>query len=311
MQTMPDCTCIIIHYRHPDYTAALVRELLEDEAGSIEVLVVDNGSPDPCEPDFHDERLRILRLERNVGYSGACNRGAAEARGRHLFIMNNDMECPPDRVHALVRHLDSDPGIGVLAPHLVNRDGSFQHSFGDDLSIIFEMTRKLTSRRESRMAEAMVRRAEREGDAILDMDWVIGAAMMLPRDVYGAVGGFDEGYFFFFEDWDLCSRIARAGLRICYAPGVVVTHYGNGSKMKTADHIQISYRMGQLRFYSRFNHEAELGLLKAYLCVKFLVQAALNPDRRRFATELIREVIRFHLPDSERRNGGGIQGQTP
>lgn len=276
-----DVTFIVIHFGDAEPTRLAVTSLFAAHghgcAYTTEVLVVDNASHTPFTMDERIASPRVLRLESNRGYGAACNAGAREARGRFLFILNNDIEARGDIVAPLLSRLEADVRIGAIGPRLEFPDGRFQLSWGDAPSLWSEFRERGRQRR-NRRGEAV---RDRERATAQPVDWITGAAMLLPRGAWEAIEGFDERYFFYFEDVDLCTRLWQAGFAVHYEPAACLTHVGGGSDPGSNPRIVRGYRIEQLRYYARWRSMAQFLLLKLYLFVKFAGTALRGGDSAR------------------------------
>ncbi|MBN1446325.1 MAG: glycosyltransferase family 2 protein [Bacteroidetes bacterium] len=264
----PDVSAIFVHYGSLDHTERAVRQLASFPAPTRELIVIDNASEHPFPADRYPH-IRTLRLTENHGYGYACNRGAELANGRALFILNNDLEFPADPLPALLHELVETPNCGAVGPVLRFPDGRFQLSWGDHPTLyteFHERRRQLESRNGGGDALERRKAASRHARTV---DWITGACMLLPRAAWEAAGGFDEAYFFYFEDADLCRRLQRMGYVVRYRTDAEVVHYGGRSDPLADPNIVVSYRREQLRYYSRYNSALSFFLLKRYLLRKF------------------------------------------
>ncbi|MGH3825174.1 MAG: glycosyltransferase [Pseudonocardiaceae bacterium] len=182
----------------------------------FEVLVVDDASPDrTAELVAASPGARLISSERNVGFVRACNLGARQARGAYLLFLNNDTEVQPGALDALVGAVDSDERIGLVGPMLVYPDGRLQESGG----IIWADGSGWNYGRnqDADAAEFQVRR---------DVDYCSGAAILVRREVFERVNGFDQRYApAYYEDTDLAFAIRAAGYRTIVEPRAVVMHH--------------------------------------------------------------------------------------
>jgi len=243
----PLVSVIVLTYRTPEYAVKCVQALLAQTilrlrsrsgpealqgrmagqvADRMEVIVVDNHSEDDSIGVLrnrlrHFPQVRVVESAVNRGYGRGNNFGASFARGEYLLIINPDNELPPDAVERFVRILEADPTIGILAPALVFGDGSVRDSaraFPTLFDVLVKRTalRRLFPRRMRRYL-----RADAPPAALADVDWVVGACLFLRLDFFRQLGGFDERFFLFFEDMDLCRRCRIAGKRVVYASSIV------------------------------------------------------------------------------------------
>ncbi len=182
----------------------------------FEMLVVDDASPDrTAELVSACPGVRLVRTERNVGFVGACNLGARHARGAYLLFLNNDTEVQPGALDALVDAADSDDRIGLVGAMLVYPDGRLQESGG----IIWADGSGWNYGRghDAGAAEFGARR---------DVDYCSGAAILVRRELFEQVNGFDQRYApAYYEDTDLAFAIRATGHRVIVEPRAVVVHH--------------------------------------------------------------------------------------
>ena len=303
----PAVSAVIVHFGSADYTAQVVRRL-QSFAGpeEYEIIVVDNASDIPF-PGTDFPQVRTLRLEENRGYGAACNRGAAVAQGRTIFILNNDLDFPGDPLPALLGELDAHPRCGAVGPALRFNDGRFQLSWGEDPALMSEFRERRRQQESRGGGGAALRMREADSRQGRTVDWITGACMLIPRTAWDAVGGFDEAYFFYFEDVDLCRRLRLAGYEIRYAPGAEIVHFGGGSSAPDDPRIMTWYRREQLRYYARYNSALSFFLLKRYLLWKFARMrrsGAIAVDAAERLNEMIRGFSRRRERDSFSRHKG-------
>lgn len=291
---MPErqAAAVIIHYNTDAYTRALLAMLQQHCSTALAyIVVVDNGSDVPF--TTADDRVTIVRHETNRGYAAACNAGAAAHEAAYYFFLNSDIEFSTDVLSPLLDFMERDDTTGVIAPALQFPDGRFQLSWGEEPSLMNEFKERRRQQEmhagggpayDARKRESMQRR---------EADWATGAALLIRKEAFDAVRGFDEGYFFYFEDADLCCRIRRAGWRIVYEPAVTITHYGGGSQEGFNPAIASAYRSGQLRFYARFRGRISFYLLKIYLSSVFGFRMLTDSYRREDYSRLLRLIRKF------------------
>jgi GT2 family glycosyltransferase len=185
-----------------------------------QVIVVDNDSSDGTAELAKRAGVKIVPRKRG-GYGAAINDGAQCTSGSHLAVLNPDVRFfTDDVVPRLMRHFE-EGSVAIAAPALQLLDGRLQDS----------------ARRTPTPLNLLIRRRiDPDRGAIRapgDVDWVVGACFIVRRDVWDAVGGFDERYFLYFEDVDLCTRIRRAGWTVRFDPGVVAEHAWQGASRKS------------------------------------------------------------------------------
>jgi len=207
-----------------------LRSIPNDVAGgTVEVIVVDNGSVDgsvdvitPLHP-----RVVLLRNDSNLGYAPACNQGADSARGAFLLFLNNDAVLEHGALEALVAAAAREPSVGVLQPVILSGDGIGLDSAGS----FFTNTGFLWH------AESIPSQA----DPPVQMFAAKGAVMLVCRDVFEEVKGFDANFFAYFEDSDLCWRARMAGWGVALVPAARARHLGGATTTRFFHAHEIDY----------------------------------------------------------------------
>lgn len=229
-----DVSVIVVSHGHEAMLADCLGSLGRALDGvSAEILLVDNlprgemaavlsglavsGSVGP---------VRLIENARPLGLSENVNLAAAEARGAHLFILNPDTAHRDGRIGDALAFLATRPEIGMLGCTLLNSDGTAQQNFRRFPTFAFMLAKVLRAERWP-WQPAFFRRGMMDGErgsAPYRVDWVFGAAMLLPRPVFDAVGGMDEGFRLYYEDVDLAWRLGQRGLQTWIYPGLCFDH---------------------------------------------------------------------------------------
>jgi GT2 family glycosyltransferase len=226
---------VTVNYNHK-YFPKLHEEALERSSCDFdfEIIYVDNASSDPESIGFLEQaarsgRLNFVKSERNLGFAGGNNLGAASASGEYIFILNPDTAVQSDTLQKMVDYLENENSrhIGMLGPQLFYSDGTIQESCRRDMGFFDLVLKRTWLGRLPFFRNRVERYVMRDFDhnKTQDVELITGAAMMLSRKVFGEVGGFDERYFLFMEDFDLCKKVRKAGYRIVYYPQARVEHY--------------------------------------------------------------------------------------
>lgn len=197
-----------------------------------EIVYVDNASDDPISVGFLEQaakegRLKLVKSAKNIGFAGGNNLGAKNSSGDFVFILNPDTAVYPDTLQKMVDYLEKHRDIGMLGPQLVYSDGTIQESCRRDMSFL-DLAVKRTFLRYLPWFRGRVKKylmADFQHDRTQEVELITGAAMMLPRRIFDEVGGFDERYFLFMEDFDLCKEVRKAGYKVVYYPEAKVEHY--------------------------------------------------------------------------------------
>jgi GT2 family glycosyltransferase len=222
----PQISVIVLNYRSPRDTVKCVQALRKQTiANEIEIIVVDNHSDDESIGFIRAQlngtpSVRIVEKSANLGFGKANNRGVDLARGEEILILNPDNILPPDALEKTLAILRSSPDIGIVAPALVYPDGTVRPSARPFPRIADILWKRANPESWQRRYDAMMAQC-RQSD-LVDVDWVVGAFILMRKDLFLSIGGFDERFFLFFEDIDLCRRVKASGKRVVYVPGIRV-----------------------------------------------------------------------------------------
>lgn len=210
MATTPLVSIVILNYNGLRWLGPCLTTVIAQTYQPIETIVVDNASTDAsCEfirANFPG--VRLLRLPQNEGYAGANNQAARVAQGEFLFFLNNDTKLAPNAVAELVTTLLRDPHAAIAAPRITDYEGTARGACGMGLDIFGYPY------------------SPAPGEPYFYAD---GAAFLMRRDVFEALGGFDEDYFIFHEEVDLSWRTWLTGYTVLSVPTALVYHYSGGS----------------------------------------------------------------------------------
>ena len=262
-QDQVSVSAVVVSYNSAGYLPDCVRSLRSE--GLTDVVVVDNASSDGSVAGIRaaDPTVRVVETGANLGFGSAANRGVAVCAGEYVLILNPDTVVEPGTVKALAEALDRDSGLAVVGPRLENLDGSVYPSVRrfPDLPVAFGhaflglVWHGNPFTRRYRMLDWDHDRPSS------DVDWVGGACALFRRSAFDTVGGFDEEYFMYVEDVDLCWRLGKAGWRIGYEPGARVVHALGGSSRQVPYRMIAEHHRSLLRFVSKTSTGARRGLV--------------------------------------------------
>lgn len=224
---------ITINFNHKHFPKLCVEALESSKTQhKFEIIFVDNVSRDLISKGFLEKaaaenRIKLIKTTHNIGFSGGNNLGAKNAFGEYLLFLNPDTAVFPDAIEKMINHMDQHRDIGILGPKLIYADGIVQDSCRRDPNFI-AMVAKRTPLGKFKFFKKFInyytmhdfdKNKERE------VDWVTGAAILIPKKLFENIGGFDERYFLFMEDADLCRTVREKGLRVVYYPEAQINHY--------------------------------------------------------------------------------------
>ena len=265
--TVPRVSAIVVSYNTRDDLLRGLEALLAQTGVSLDVIVVDNASTDGSVDAVrgrHPE-VRLIVNTANLGFSRANNLGLRAARGPHVLVVNSDCEVRPGAVGTLCAILEARPDVAIVGPRTVGTDGAPQVSFGPSLTPLAEWRQGQLVRGVKAGDAAALRRARALADHEQEPDWVSASCFLARREALDAVGGFDESFFLYEEDVDLCLRVRRAGWRVVYTPTAEVVHHLGRSMDRAPALARLEYHRSHLRFYAKHNSAAERLALRAWM----------------------------------------------
>ena len=257
-----DISAIIVNYNTRGMTLDCLRALETALAGiPSEILVVDNCSKDGSVEAIRAAfpRVRVFESKVNAGFGAANNIAMREAVGNYFLLLNSDAFPKPGAIQSLIDYLRANPRAALAGPRLLNADGSLQAS-------CFKFPTPLRAWLENLWISAVFPRHPFIGDyrfwqhdSPRNVDFLIGACMLMRREVFEQTGGFDERFFLYSEETDWQRRIRDAGWEIAFTPAAEVTHLGGASGANDKKNVS-RYFMESLDRYE-LKHHGPLGLV--------------------------------------------------
>lgn len=255
---------VIISYNtKSDLEACLIS--VREKLGEVTTVVVDNGSSDGSQEMVRDKFpwVRLVENVGNLGYASACNLGIKATSEPYVFILNSDVKFLEDGLEKIIDYLDSHPDVGSLGPMVLNNDGTTQMSCRRFPSIMETIAHGFLGDvwpNNPFTTSYQMKDIPREEPC--PADWVSGAAMLLRRDAVEKVGGFDEAYFMYVEDVDLCWQMKQAGFAVIYHPDFrLVHHIGRASRQESLRMLYHHHRSMYIFFRKRHRGLKGLALL--------------------------------------------------
>jgi|YelNatPaOPRAMG01_1025707.scaffolds.fasta_scaffold12626_2 GT2 family glycosyltransferase len=218
-----------------------------------EIIVVDNGSEDGSTDLIKNyfPSVELIESKKNLGFSRANNEGAKCSKGDALLFLNSDTVVQKGAIFILYNTLMSERDIGIVGPKILNSQGKPTRSYMQFLTLpmLFAGSEKLSWLFEVEKYRQHFRNYDFSN--LREVPWLSGACLMIKRDLFFAVGGFDENYFFYCEDMDLCLQVYRHGYRVMYVPTANIVHLFGGSSQKKRLNLTSFYRQSMVYYFKK------------------------------------------------------------
>jgi GT2 family glycosyltransferase len=263
---------VIVSWNTKEYLLPCLRSIFgKEDRISKEAIVVDNGSQDGSEEEVKKifPFIHLIENKRNLGFAKAANQGLKKASGSYLLLLNPDTQVKRGAIEGLVSFMESHPEAGVAGGQLLNSDGSRQNSIANFPSLTTELFNKNLLRW---LFPKRFPGKERDYLEPIEVDSVIGACMMVRREVIEQVGLFDEDYFLFLEETDWCYRIKRKGWKVFHVPQAEIIHFQGKSAEKEMAMAKVEYYHSRYLFFKKHRGFFQWVLLPIGLNIKLWVE---------------------------------------
>jgi GT2 family glycosyltransferase len=262
--TVFDCSIIIPVFNKVELTQQCLMHLANVTEGiSYEVIIVDNNSSDSTGEFLQslDGDVQVIRNSTNVGFSKACNQGARAARGNHILFLNNDTIPQVNWLAPLIQELEEHEDVGIVGSKLLYPDKTIQHA-----GVVFSRNNESPHHFLQGVPGDLELVNERK-----EFQVVTAACMLVRKDVFVQVGGFDEGYINGFEDVDLCLKVSAAGKKIIYQPKSWLYHLESQSSGRKKHDKKNARRLAQQWSHQWIADEDTVLFEKGYVVKQYIV----------------------------------------
>ncbi len=217
---------LIVTYNSEEFIEDCIQSVFKNIPRNSEILVLDNASTDETvlKLEKFKDQIRIIESNQNLGFAKANNQLAKQATGKYLFLLNPDTKLSSNIFEELINFYESNLDIAVIAPKLILPNNQIQKSVMKLPTIRGAISELLFKNEGNYLPYAP------NDEKPLKVECVFGAAWLIKREIYQKLNGFDEKYFLYYEDIDMCKRIKNLGLDIYYYPKVSLEHIMGGSK---------------------------------------------------------------------------------
>jgi len=259
-QPAPLISIVIVHFKVPDFLQRTLRSLRQAELyDQTEVIVVDNASEDNSREYITGEFPEIswIGLKSNIGFGKACNVGAQSASGTYLLLLNPDTMVSENSLSECVVFFKEHPETGIVGPKILNPDGTLQvscrRSFPTPAVAFYHMT-GLHRLFPNSKHFGQYNLSYLDPDIAAQVDAVSGSFMFMTLALYREIGGFDESFFMYGEDLDMCYRVKAKGRPVWYSPKTQIIHFKGRSSAKTSLRSRAAFYEAMLIFSRKYRH---------------------------------------------------------
>jgi GT2 family glycosyltransferase len=224
-----EISIIIVSYKMKRLVKNCIRAIRESSISvPYEIIVVDNDSRDGIEELMKENfpEIKLIMSPKNLGMGGGNNLGIKAAQGKYVLILNPDIFVFHDSIQKMYDYIKNDPKAGVVSPRLLNPDKTLQSTCYRWHGALTPLYRRTFLGKTSFGKKDLDRFLMKDFDhlTVKEVDWCQGSCWLAPKKVFDQVGLFDEGYFMYFEDTDLCRRVWNAGFKVVYLGNVEMIH---------------------------------------------------------------------------------------
>jgi hypothetical protein len=273
-----DISIIIVNWNTED----LLRQCLNSIFAcpierTIEVWVIDNGSVDDSNQMVKEyfPQVKLIENEKNLGFARANNQALRLSSGEFVLLLNPDTIVKPNSIEKLVKFLESTPKAGGAGSRLLNPDGTLQESAYPQPTLFREFWRM--SHLDNWVHSARYPIDRWSLDQPIKVDVLMGACLLIRREALDVVGFFDEEYFIYSEEVDLCTRLNHAGWDLYWVPNAEVIHYGGQSTQQVAEEMFLRLYEGKILYFRKHYSKFGVMMYKLVLFMTTLTRLILTP----------------------------------
>lgn len=245
--------------------------------GKFDIWVVDNfssdGSPAMIRDSYPD--VKFIENDENVGFAKANNQALRKSQGDYVLLLNPDTVVKANAISELIHFLDNNPDAGIAGARLINPDGTLQISAFPFPTLVREFWRMFHL--DSAVCLSIYPMRKWNIDQAREVDTLLGACMLIRREAINQFGLFDEDYFIYSEEVDLCTRLKEAGWRLYWVPGAVVIHYGGISTQQVSEEMFLRLYEGKILYFRKHHSNLSVFVYKLILIAATITRLVLTP----------------------------------
>ncbi|MDM8519065.1 glycosyltransferase family 2 protein [Anaerolineales bacterium HSG6] len=269
-----DLSIVIVNWNVKDLLRACLESIATDF--SHEIIVVDSASSDDSAEMIRQEfpHIGLIASQENLGYAKGNNLGTAIAQGRYLLLLNPDTIVKPNTLEAMISYMDDHPKVGAIGPQLLWPNGDSQSSrrrFPTLGSLFWESTLLGQWFPNNHYAQKYYM-ADQPAEQTHQVDWVVGAAILIRRETWLETGFIDQNFFMYFEETDWCKRCTEKGWQIHYLPTAQIVHYEGKSSEQALTARTLRFQKSKLYYTHKYFGSRWMKILRQFLKLTFTLQ---------------------------------------
>jgi GT2 family glycosyltransferase len=263
-----DLSIIIVSYNTRELLSACIQSVIDSTQGvSYEIIVVDNNSTDGSQQMLNATYpdITLLCNHDNIGFSCANNQGYRSSNGEYLLFLNSDTLILNNAIEKLAHYLDVHHDAGIVGPKILNEHHQPTRSYMQfmDAGTLFLGSKNL--RFLFAVEKHRLHFSQYDYDSIQNVPWLSGASLMIARNIFEEAGLFDEHYFLYLEDMDLCLQVHKRGYQVVYFPHAEITHLFGGSSNQQHDRLNQLYNESMAYYFHKNYPGIQYFLAKLYI----------------------------------------------
>ena len=266
---------VIINYNTGELTCQCIESIFDTYSRSALINIVDNASADDSVKYISDRypQLTIIRNEQNYGYAKAVNIGVRTTSSKLVLVSNSDVTFHPDSINIAAQMLKDDAGIGVSGFFQYFPDGRPQRSHGSFPGYKLGLMDMLLLTNIQEQLSGLERKLRLNSNKIKEVEYADGAALMIRREVFDRLNGFDENFFFYTEEADFCKRVKEFGYRVVLNSKAVITHIRGAASgtQKFNERVELMLIRTKIQYILKHGSRIEAGFFKYAESFHFLM----------------------------------------
>jgi len=289
MQTK-ELSIIIVNYNTKDYVEKCINSIPEYLKSTLEIVVVDNASinRDIMELEKVYKDIKLIYSEKNNGFGYGCNLGVRKTNSKYLLFLNPDIKVIENSIEILLKYLKSNINAGVVSGILINDFNQVLYSYNSFPNLKWEFYQAFGLFLKKTIRE-LTSRIEIKNNIPFEVDWFHGACMMMRRDVFEKVGGFDENIFLYYEDVDIQKKIKDCGYKNICIPQAKFYHLERSSvRGEGFDKVYHFYmHISKIYYYKKYYSTIQVLKLRMLYIAGILVKIFIFPFRPRIWSQIL------------------------